>query len=349
MVRKIGSVPAPFGKIPYHDEVVKDGVTYSIDLFRPRFPLNWYDLKILNVITKDGSSSYLEPTDDLVISAVTQLLDKCFFALPEYILHPYKHIGQKAFSGGVFWWWQIGNLRISLHKFSPFSFNQQCFSLLLEFNPNKIDDFSLSFAKSIISFLKTGFSDKFVWDNTRCDFTIDVPYSISDIRLLSRKSSSSYQGTYYFGIRGTSGYTRVYDKFNQMLDIYHVNIGSVCTRIEFEQRHGEDFVMDQPYLICDLGQHEVLRYVPMNAWPDALRTFDERTARKIKKSCLKEIPFDRSIFDDLYIKLLDRVGLDVSDIRVNHHLERDLKDFGYDTVQLERDMATLRKWAKNND
>lgn len=354
MVRKIDSVPAPSGVIPYHDAVLKDGIMYSIDLFRPRIPLAWYNLKIVK------GDKFIPCTDENVASTIGPILQKLWISRNSTIFCP---AGKKSFSGGVFWWWQQGNLRISLHHFKPFGLDNNCFSLILEFNPNKIDEPDMLFVQDIISYFKQLLTenDVFVWDNTRCDFTIDVPYSIDDIRILSRKSSAFYHGTYYFGTRGSSGYIRVYDKCKQMLDIFHTDVSGPITRIEFEQRNGDSFVLDQPYLIGDLGQHQVLKYVPMHLWPEALRTFDDRTARKIKKSCLKEIPFDRSIFDDLYLRLLDRCGLSPDDLRINHHSESQMRAEDMkaaadreaarleEIAQLERDQALLRKWANNKD
>ena len=214
---------------------------------------------------------------------------------------------------------------------------------MIEFNPNKL--LAWDELDGILSRLKAALGDRFVWDDTRTDFTFDVPYGISDVRLLSRKQASSYLGTYYFGVRGQSGYTRVYNKRQEMLDHYHQDIGQDWTRIEFESRGGYPVNYDVPYLIGDLGNHEVLRFVPMDAWPDALRTFDPRTARIIKRDSLRRLPFDPAHFQTLYDRLLERLQLPTP-FNVEFRNREEADTVYYDLEQIS---SELRKFAKEID
>lgn len=321
------NLPIPSGAIPYgpFSQTVGD-LVYSIDKFRPRFPLRWGSLDV-----KRPDGSFVPFTDENVLAAVKTLLRHL---IPGVVS---QGVGKL---GGNLYWWSFSGVLVTLQKFKPFGSTVSNYSLLMEFNPNKHLDNPVIL--DLINALKDGFSEWFVWHNTRMDYALDIPYPIKDVRLLTRKVPSCYEGTYYFGQRGKSGYTRVYDKRKQLIEVYRQDIGREVTRVEWESHSGDPIFMDYPHIIGDLGRYEVLRFVAMSDWPAALKTFDERTAAKIRRN-LTPIDVDQTIFDRLSADLLLYLGLDPAD---NHdHYERE-KLHESDSEDLEKIQATLRKWAK---
>lgn len=335
------TLPAPSGSIPYgRFSRDVDGIVYSIDMFRPRFPLAWQRLRV-----KDLNGKYLPVTDENVLWAFKEQV-----IFPLCNLHPSPSQGEGRIGGNLHWW-NFGGVRITLHKFKPFGSDDFNYSCFLEFNPNKFlyDPVILPLIQKLKSIV-VGYGRLF-WFNTRTDYTVDVPYSIRDVRLLTRKVGSSYNGTYYFGARGSSGYTRVYDKRREMLDHYRLDIGREVTRIEYELRSGVPAVLDPPYLLpSDLGRYEILRYVAMADLIPALRTFDERTSAKIKRDLLKKLPFDASIFDDLFAGLLDYLGLDPADCMDRMEKKRlDAASVEVEASELEKLMSALRRFTGSYD
>lgn len=328
------SMAIPSGAIPYWRSYERDGCVYSIDKCRLRFPLRWGSL------TLSQSGEIIPLTDENVVKAVRGI----FFNLGVAYCR-----GGAGRIGGTLCWWTFGGVIVSLHKFKAFGSNVDCYSIVLEFNPNK--HYDIPIIHGLINYLKIAFGIWFCWSSARIDYALDIPYSISDVRLLSRKESSCYLGTYYFGQRGQNGYTRVYDKRKQMREVFRIDIGTEITRIEWESCKGADVCYDVPYVIKDLGKHEVLRFVPMDAWPAALRTFDARTASKIKKSCLEVIPFDPSYFLTLRDALFKHLGLSM-DCNIDR-LDSKRKDAVMlsesDLEDLDRIQAALRKFAEIKD
>lgn len=333
--------PAPSSVIPYgRFSRDVDGIFYSIDMFRPRFPLAWQKLRVRSSVDPD---KFLPLTDDNVLLAFKS---QVIFPLCGLCPSPSNGDGR---IGGNLYWWSFGGVRVTLQKFKPFGSDDFNYSCLLEFNPNKYLDSPVILP--LIQKVKEITGDRFCWYNTRSDYTVDVPYPIRDVRLLTRKTGSSYNGTYYFGSRGSSGYTRVYDKRREMLDHYRLDIGREVTRIEYELRSGVPAVLDPPYLLpSDLGRYEILRYVAMADLIPALRTFDERTSSKIKRDLLKKLPFDASIFDDLFAGLLDYLGLDPADCIdrwEKNHLDSAMVES--EASELEKLMSALRRMTDSFD
>lgn len=324
------------GEISYRDEYRENDCVYSIDKFRIRIPLKWGGLRYRD---KTGKEKVL--TDDRVISGVSDILTRGGFkSFVEASKGRYLACWSSCFEFPCY---------LFLHRFHPFHSAEDYYSVILEFNPNKVHD--LQPVHDLIECFKNALGDFFLWDELRCDYAFDVPYSIDDIRILSRKASSSYLGTYYFGSRGGSGYLRVYDKRKEMLYHYETDIGCDITRIEYESHLSQPFVFDIPYRIGNLYGHEVLRYVPMDAWPAALRTFNPKTAKKIKENCLIKIPFDPDIFKVLHSRLCDELGLDSLSIREtvrqqNKDREEELQNMAYD---LDLISSEINRWAKNPD
>lgn len=317
----------PSGTIPYGDHIELDGCVYSIDKFRPRFRLKWGGLN------PRIAGNEVPLSDDAVIDIVR---DRVLLPAVDHMIVPYQ-------GGSTVASWHFDGLLVFIHKFRAFHYDQPFYSVLVEFNPNKFERWDI--LDAVISNLKALLGDFFCWDDTRTDFTYDVPYPISDVRLLSRKQGSSYMGTYYFGKRGESGYTRIYDKRKEMRDHYPLEIGQDWTRIEFESRGGYPVNYDPPYLIGDLGTHEVLRFVPMDSWPAALRTFDPKTASKIKRDALRRLPFDPSNFQTLFDRLLERLQLPRPFNVELRNRSQDEEEFS----ELEQLSAQLRKFAKDID
>lgn len=316
----------PSGVIPYGDKIEKDGVVYSIDKFRPRFRLAWGRLAPRRGGVVIGIS------DGAIKEWVEQTLLSCYSG----VLAAHGSSRSSVVSS-----WRINDYLIILHKFTPFHAVDPNYSLLVEFNPNKVSD-GFGFIKKLIETFKLEMGEWFAWDDTRTDFTIDIDHPITDVRLLSRKSPSSYMGTYYFGKRGESGYTRVYNKRQELIDHYDIDIGREVTRIEYESRSGYPVNYDVPYLIGDLGKHEVLRFVPMDSWPAALRTFDPKTAKKIKEEALYNVPFDSTVFHILYDRLLSVLALPAPSNVEGRHNRQVVED-------IELISSELHKFAKNID
>lgn len=332
------SVPAPFGSIPYGPFIHTDGdIVYSIDMFRPRFPIKWQKLRI-----KDKDGLFLPLTDDNILRAFK---DDVIYPLCVDVF-PTSH-GAGRYNGNLYWW-SFNGVRITLHKFKPFGSDEYNFSCLLEFNPNKYLESPVILP--LIRKLKDITGEFFCWYNTRIDYTVDVPYPIRDVRLLTRKVGSSFAGTYYFGSRGSSGYTRVYDKRRELLEHYNMDIGHDVTRIEYELRSGIPAVLDPPYLLGDLGRYEVLRYVSMNDLIPALRTYHSDTAAKIKKKIFKQLPFDPTVFEGLRSQLLDYLGLDPADCMDRIDSQRkDAAQVEEEASELEKMMASLRRFTGSFD
>lgn len=319
--------PAP-GSIPYgpYSYDAGNGCVYSIDKFRPRFPLRWGDLSV----SKHGKVIALN--DDTVLDAVRSTI------IQPLISQPVRH--DKGRLPGNVYWWSFDGVLVTLQRFKPFGSDTPNYSLLMEFNPNK--HFDNPVIPELISALRLRLSEFFVWHNTRMDFALDIPFPISDVRLLTRKIGSSYMGTYYFGARGKSGYTRVYDKRKELIEKQRKDIGREVTRIEWESRSGDPVHMDFPFIIQNLGRYEVLRFVNMADWPAALRTYDERTAAKIRRNCLRAVDVDPTVFDRLSAQLLSDLGLTADQ---NHdHLERE-RMAAVDMENLEKIQSQLRKWS----
>ena len=332
-------MPAPSGVIPYGPFIHEvDGIVYSIDMFRPRFPLRWQKLRI-----KDLDGKYLPLTDDNILWAFREQV-----IFPLCNICPFSKDGAGRFNGNIHWW-NFSGVRVTLHKFKPFGSDDFNYSCLLEFNPNKYLESSILLP--LIREIKRIAGEWVCWYNTRIDFTVDVPYPIRDVRLLTRKVGSSFGGTYYFGSRGSSGYTRVYDKRKELLDHYGKELGHDVTRVEYELRSGVPAVLDPPYLLAsDLGRYEILRYVAMADMIPALRTYDDKTTAKIRRSCFKSIPFDPSIFELLRSQLLDYLGLDPDLCRDRaEYKELEAASMEREASELERLMATLRRFCGDID
>lgn len=341
------SMPILSGTIPYGDHVQVGDLVYSLDKCRLRFPLKWQQLRV-----RKGDKP-LPLTDDNVCDAVFDA-----FVNPLYLLSGVSIISGRPIlhSKTALYFWSYSSVKLVLEKFKPFGSETYNYSLLLEFNPNKHMDNPMvipliRLIQDVLGQDRSGFC----WSLNRLDYALDIPRPISEVRLLSRKQGSSYLGTYYFGVRGQTGYTRIYDKRKECIDkkdVYGFDIGREVTRVEYELHKGTPFHMDPPFLLGDLGRYEMLRYVPMNDWAAALRTLHHNTAAKIKKQCLIPVPFDPTIFDGLQQRLLDRLGL-TAETNCDHAEKRALDAYEVErdaqALELEQMMSWLSKCVGEND
>lgn len=323
------------GRIAYRDEVEYKGCTYSIDKLRIRIPLLWSSLRV-----RDKKGKEVSLSDERVISGVSDILFRGGL----------KSV-KDQYSGRYLAAWSCFDFPgyLFLQKFKPFGSPVDYYSCIIEFNPNKVDD--LTGPHELVAAFKKALGDRFLWDCLRCDYALDIPGKIEDFRILSRKSSSSYLGTYYFGIRGKSGYTRVYDKRKEYIDHYSVDIGSDVTRFEWEAHTNVPFTFDIPYKLGDLRGHDVLRYVPMDMWSLALQSFDKRTAKKIRETGLIQVPFDPGIYRSLYDRLINGLGLDMATIRETIVKQNQAQKEEYENMCRDLDLisAEINRWAKDPD
>lgn len=341
------NAPVPSTDIPYgpYSVALDNGLVYSLDKFRPRF---WFPLAVRRSDPNEERASFG------LLSSITEQdrIDAAYEVIRRTIVEYHAHGGETGvIRGGVasvrgnVAWWSLAGTVFTLQKYKPFGRDDFEYNLLLEFNPNKSDS---AFVACFVGVLQSidfshyahgyGLGD-YRWSNTRIDYALDIPFPISDVKLLTRKVGSSFMGTTYFGTRGQSGYTRVYDKRQEILDKQRKDIGREVTRIEWENHHSLPMYMDFPFILGDLGRYEVLRYVAMSDWPKALRTFDPHTASKIRKSCLTPVDVDPSIFDALHARLLCDLGLDM-----DHCLDRDAIKASALASQEAEDLERIQSW-----
>ena len=186
----------------------------------------------------------------------------------------------------------------------------------MKFNPNKCVDNPA--VKRVFSFL---FNSGWVtgWYLSRVDYALDVQGPIKDFYVLSRKVETNYSSTRYYGVRGSSGYLRVYDKRKEQREVSGEDIGFEWTRFEWEQRGSRDldFTFDQfscmNFSGVD-GAGRVLQYVAPENINAALLCFGSTSRAKFKKQLFSPIIPDKEIFRDLlaqYVKEYNLSGLRV--------------------------------------
>lgn len=217
-------------------------------------------------------------------------------------------------------WWQLGGLHIEvwpkslsrdigaarLDEYGEYQISRVMVSevhwfLRLKFNPNKNADNPA--LKNILSFLyKCGWVNG--WHFSRVDYALDVQGSLSAFYVLSRKTETNYGSTRYYGLRGNSGYLRVYDKRKEQREIAGEDIGFELTRFEWEQRGNRDFefTFDQ-FSRMDLGGLDgatrLFKYVPPEFINQALNEFSVNYKAKIKKQLFSPVTVKKELFQDL--------------------------------------------------
>lgn len=210
-------------------------------------------------------------------------------------------------------WWQFGGFHVEVWPRSDSS-KQVYWFLRMKFNPNKTCDNPA--LQNVFRFLlRCGWV--IGWHFSRVDYAVDVQGPLSAFYVLSRKTETNYGSTRYYGVRGTSGYLRVYDKRQEQIDKAGEDIGFEWTRFEWEQRGNRDldFTFDQ-FSRMDLsgldGATRVLRYVSPELINQAINEFSPNYRAKLKKQLFSPVIIKKELFQELldeYIKEYSLVGL----------------------------------------
>ena len=291
----------------YNRKILENNMVYSIDYFQIDFGL--------------GGLS-----DDVVemFKASLELQKQKLFGSMEL------EDGIKHFAQYDLCWWQFDSLHIELwpkavfHNILGTRFDEDgdkidnsvpvksiAWFLRFKFNPNKCKDNSV--LKSVLSFLLT---NGWIcgWHFSRVDYAVDVKGPLKDFYVLSRKTETNYGSTRYYGIRGSSGYLRVYDKRKEQREVFNNDIGYELTRFEWEQRGNRDFdfTFDQ-FSIMDIygldGAARCLRYVAPENINAALMEFAPNTRTKIKKKLFSPVTVKKELFQKLLDEYVKEYGL----------------------------------------
>lgn len=290
----------------YHDMV------YSIDFFQIDFGLSCLSDDVVSLLF--GSFDF-----ELVKYRTVMACSSGVKKLARYDLH----------------WWQLGGLHIEVwpksvsrdigvsrldddgeYITSRVFYPVVHWFLRLKFNPNKNSDNPA--LKIILSFLyKCGWVNG--WHFSRVDYALDVQGSLSSFYVLSRKTEVNYGSTRYYGVRGSSGYLRVYDKRKEMLEIAGEDIGFELTRFEWEQRGNRDFdfTFDQfsrmDFDHCD-GLTRLFKYVSPEYINQALNEFSKNSRTKIREQLFTPVTVKKELFQELlsdYVNEYSLTGLRV--------------------------------------
>lgn len=158
-------------------------------------------------------------------------------------------------------------------------------ALRLDYSPNKCSE------NAVLKYLQNALATTtldFVFDLSRVDFAYDIEVSIQDIYVLSRKAEGNVGTTRYYGKRGTNGMLRVYDKRQEMILKSHIDIGKEVTRLEWEQRGGNDlsFTFDK-FCTADFSNLQfpacVIPYINPERINQAFKEIAQNTRKKYKR------------------------------------------------------------------
>lgn len=257
--------------VQYNKSVVTDTGTYSIDYFT-------FDFLLLITIR----------IFDLLIFEIEKRKSSCI---------KYQHFQTNYF----------GNLKeVFQCDFLHIELSQNNFLIRLSFNPNHcINSDILAF---LLRFLHVNCS-VIAFRVSRCDFTYDIPFHPDSVMVLTRKNEGHLKSTRYYGVRGSSGYLRVYDKrLEERLRLKDDLIGHDLTRLEWEVRNEQPFKFDQfsvPDFSSLSGAVALFKYVSPENYNAALLELDKRTRKKVKDSVFTPYPFEPEFFfhlKELYLK-----------------------------------------------
>lgn len=210
-------------------------------------------------------------------------------------------------------WWQFGGFHVEVWPCSDSSKLVHWF-LRMKFNPNK-NSCNPALINVFRFLLRCGWVNG--WHFSRVDYALDVQGSLSAFYVLSRKTETNYGSTRYYGVRGSSGYLRVYDKRKEQKEKVGEDIGFEWTRFEWEQRGNRDldFTFDE-FSRMDFsgldGGTRVLRYVSPEFINRAINEFSPNYRIKLKKQLFSPITVKKELFRDLlddYIDLYSLSGL----------------------------------------
>lgn len=209
-------------------------------------------------------------------------------------------------------WWQFGGFHVEVWPCSDSSKIVHWF-LRLKFNPNKNSDNPA--LKNVFRFLfRCGWVNG--WHFSRVDYAVDVQGPLSAFYVLSRKTETNFGSTRYYGIRGSSGYLRVYDKRQELKDKVGEDIGFELTRFEWEQRGNRDFDFTfDKFSRMDMtgldGATRIFRYVSPEFINQAIHEFSPNYRLKLKKQLFSPVTVKKELFRELldeYIKDFSLVG-----------------------------------------
>lgn len=294
----------------YNRFKIDDDMVYSIDFLQIDFGLSWLAESVVSLLFGSFDFEMVKYKAVLDCSSGVKHLAK-------YDLH----------------WWQLGGLHIEVWPRSVSHdigvprqdddgeyITSQVFVplvqwfLRLKFNPNKNADNPA--LKTTLSFLyKCGWVNG--WHFSRVDYAVDVQGPLSAFYVLSRKTETNYCSTRYYGIRGNSGYLRVYDKRKEQREIAGEDIGFELTRFEWEQRGNRDldFSFDQ-FSRMDLtgldGATRLFKYVPPEYINQALNEFSRNYRSKIREQLFSPVTVKKELFQELlndYVKEFSLTGL----------------------------------------
>lgn len=188
--------------------------------------------------------------------------------------------------------------------------------LRMKFNPNK--NYDNPALKNVLRFLvRCGWVN--AWHFSRVDYALDVQGPLSAFYVLSRKTETNYGTTRYYGIRGSSGYLRVYDKRQEQKDKAGEDIGFEWTRFEWEQRGNRDFdfTFDQ-FSRMDIsgidGAGRCLQYVAPENINQALLCFSINVRAKYREKLFSPVTVKKELFKELldqYVKEYSLSGMRV--------------------------------------
>lgn len=277
---------------------------------------------------------------DFGLSCLSESVVELLFSSFDFEMVKYKAVlgcssGFKHLAKYDLHWWQFGGLHVEVwpksisrdigvarpdedgeYQNSHVKASEVHWFLRLKFNPNKNADNPA--LKNILSFLyKCGWVNG--WHFSRVDYAVDVQGPLSAFYVLSRKTETNYSSTRYYGIRGNSGYLRVYDKRKEQREIAGEDIGFEWTRFEWEQRGNRDFdfSFDQ-FSRMDLsgldGAARCLRYVAPENINAALNEFGKNTRTKLKEKLFSPVTVKKELFQELlsdYVKEYSLSGLRV--------------------------------------
>lgn len=268
---------------------------------------------------------------DFGLSCLSEDVVCLLFSSFEFEMVKYKAVlecssGVKKLARYDLHWWQFGGFHVEVwpksisrdigvarpdedgdYQNSHVKASEVHWFLRLKFNPNKNADNPA--LKTTLSFLyKCGWVNG--WHFSRVDYAVDVQGPLSAFYVLSRKTESNFGSTRYYGVRGNSGYLRVYDKRKEHREIAGEDIGFELTRFEWEQRGNRDFdfTFDQfSYMNfdnCD-GLMRLFKYVSPEYINQALNEFSKNSRTKIREQLFSPVTVKKELFQELlndYVK-----------------------------------------------
>ena len=272
---------------------------------------------------------------DFGLSCLSESVVELFFSSFDFELFKFKAIldcssGVKHLAKYDLHWWQFGGFHVEVwpksisrdigvarpdedgeYQNSHVKASEVHWFLRLKFNPNKNADNPA--LKTTLSFLyKCGWVNG--WHFSRVDYAVDVQGPLSAFYVLSRKTETNYGSTRYYGLRGNSGYLRVYDKRKEQREVAGEDIGFEWTRFEWEQRGNRDFdfSFDQ-FSRMDLsgldGAARCLRYVAPENINAALNEFGKNTRTKLKEKLFSPVTVKKELFQELLIDYVKEYSL----------------------------------------